>query len=85
MKKLLPAILALVLVTATALTACGKKDMTDDNESTTASTTRSTTDMSQAADEFGEDMKSDVNEMKSDVEDMIPGDDDNVTSAKTAE
>lgn len=83
MKKLLPAIIALVLVTATALTACGKKDMADGKESSTASTTKSTTDLSQAADKFEDEMETTLDDMKSDVEEMLPGN-DGTTSTTTA-
>ncbi len=87
MKKILPAVTALILVSAVALTACGKKDTKPDNSttSTSESTLKSTTNLSQKADEFTDDMKTTIDEMKSDVSEMMPGGDDTSTTAPTTE
>ena len=87
MKKLLPAFTALLLVSILALTACGKKDETPDSSTTTTSesTLKSTTDMSQAADEFADDMKTTIDDLKSDVSEMMPDGDNTSTTASTTE
>ena len=82
MKKLLPALTAFMLIAAVAFTACGKKDA-DDDKSTTESTSRSTTNLSQAADEFTDDVKTTIDEMKSDISEMMPGSDEDTTDSGT--
>ena len=80
MKKILPAITAFVLVAAVAFTACGKKN-SEEEKSTTESTTKSTTNLSQNVDEMADDIRTTVDEIKSDISEMMPGGDDDMTSA----
>ena len=76
MKKLLPVLTAFMLIAAVAFTACGKKDADDDK-----STTESTTNLSQAADEFADDVKTTIDEMKSDISEMMPDSDESTTDS----